>query len=363
MALQGCGDTPDSVKSPRWVIHSLSALARQLSRWYVIAPVMIGLGIAAGVLAFLYLTPGKPQIGVIQVPYTVINDRSAFAIERYLDYARRDDSIKAVVISLSSPGGGAAASERLYNETRRLRDEKPVVLVMGNLVASGGYMMSMGASYSYVQTASLVGNVGVIFTADPLVPELPEEDLVFSSPRKLDGGTRREWIEAVDILKEAFVQTVVSERGDRLRISGEELGEARLYTGLVAVRLGLADELGSYSDAVEKAAALAGISSYEFVDVNLEVLRELAGALDFVLPNDGEDESLLSGLSVLSGVAGDGEGQLSGGETEGALEGLRTLRDLMLDQGLGAEEEDPLPGFPIDIHRPDFYYLYVGNDP
>ena len=330
----------------------------------MIAPVMVALGIAAGALAFVYLTPGKPSIGVIEVPYTVINDRSAYAIGQYLDYARRDDSIKAVVINLSSPGGGAAASERLYNETRRLREEKPVVLVMGNLVASGGYMMSMGASYTYAQTASLVGNVGVIYTgAPPVIPELPGEDLVFSSPRKLDGGTRREWIGAVDILKEAFVQTVVSERGDRLRISGDELGEARLYPGLVAVRLGLADELGSYSDAVRKAADLAGISSYDFVDVNLEVLREFTEALDFVLPDDDEDGSVISALSILSGVPGNRGDQLSGGEPDGALEGLRTLRNLMLDQGLGAEEEDPLPGFPIDIHRPDFYYLYVGNDP
>ena len=329
----------------------------------MIAPVMVGLGIAAGALAFVYLTPGKPSIGVIEVPYTVINDRSAYAIGQYLDYARRDDSIKAVVINLSSPGGGAAASERLYNETRRLREEKPVVLVMGNLVASGGYMMSMGASYTYAQTASLVGNVGVIYTADSLIPELPRENLVFSSSNKLDGGTRRDWIGFVDILKEAFVQTVVRERGDRLRISGDEIGEARLYPGMVAVRLGLVDEVGSYTDAVQKAAELAGISNYGFVDLNLEVLREFTETLDFVLPADDGDGGLISALSVLSGVPQDGEALSSNGETESALEGLRTLRDLMLDQGLGANDEDPLPGFPVDLHRPDFYYLYVGDEP
>ena len=324
---------------------------------------MVGLGIAAGVLAFVYLTPGKPQIGVIELPYTVINDRTANAIGLYLDYARRDDSIKAVVISLSSPGGGAAVSERLYNETRRLREEKPVVLVMGGLVASGGYMMSMGTSYTYAQTSSLVGNVGVIYVTDALVPELPEEDLVFSSPRKLDGGTRREWIASVDLLKEAFIQTVVSERGDRLRISGDELGEARIYPGLVAVRLGLADELGSYSDAVQKAAELAGITNYGFVDVNLEVLRELVESLDFVFPAGTDDGGLVRTLSVLANPSADGTAQFPDGQSEGALADLQALRNLILDQGLGAEEEDPLPGLPVDIHRPDFYYLYVGHAP
>ena len=324
---------------------------------------MVGLGIAAGVLAFVYLAPGKPQIGVIEVPYTVINDRTANAISLYLDYARRDESIKAVVINISSPGGGAAASERLYNETRRLREEKPVVLVMGNLVASGGYMMSMGTSYTYAQTSSLVGNVGVVFTADPLLPELPEEDLVFSSPRKLDGGTRREWVEAVDLLKEVFVQTVVSERGDRLRISGEELGEGRLYPGIVAVELGLADELGSYSDGVRKAAKLAGISNYGFTDVNLEALKELIESLDFVFPTGAEDVGIARALSILANPTADGAAQSPDGQSEGMLTDVQTLRNLILDQGLGASEVDPLPDLPVDIHRPDFYYLYVGHAP
>ena len=324
---------------------------------------MVGLGIAAGVLTFVFLTPGKPQIGIIEVPYTVINDRSAFAIGQYIDYARRDDSIKAVVIKLSTPGGGASASERLYNETRRLREEKPVVLVMGNLVASGGYMMSMGASYTYAQTSSLVGNVGVIFSTGPLIPELPDEGLVFSSPNKLDGGTRREWIGTVDLLNAAFVQMVVSERGDKLRISREELGTGRLYPGMVAVRLGLADEIGSYSDAIEKAADLAGISNYGFVDVNLEVLREFVQDLEFIFPLEDGDADLIGALSVLSSEPQSEEVEYSEGETGSALTGLRTLRDLMLDQGLGADGEDPLPGLPVDIYRPEIYYLYVGHDP
>ena len=164
----------------------------------------------------------------------------------------------AVVIKLNTPGGGASSSERLYIETRNLRHEKPVVVVMGDLVASGGYMMSMGASHTYAQTSSLVGNVGVIASAGPLIPALPGEGLVFSSPRKLDGSTRREWVGTVDILNEAFAQMVIGERGDKLRISREELIEGRIYAGMVAVRLGLADEIGGDSDAIRKAAELAG---------------------------------------------------------------------------------------------------------
>ncbi len=324
---------------------------------------MVGLGIAAGAFVFAYVTPGKPNIGVIDVPYTVINDDTSYAIGQFLDYARRDDSIKAVVIKLSSPGGVAAASERLYIETRRLREEKPVVLVMGDLVASGGYMMSMGASYTYAQTSSLVGNVGVVSVAGPLLPELPDESVVFSSPNKLDGGNRREWEAALDMLNSTFVQMVVSERGDKLRISGDEIGEGRLYSGMVAVRLGLADELGSDSDAIRKAADLAGISNYGFVNVNLEVLREFVQSLEFIFPAEDGNVSLVEALSLRSNHPNNGEALPSGGESRSGITGLQTLRASMLNWGLGTNEEDPLPGFPLDINHPNFYYLYVGHAP
>ena len=131
------------------------------------------LGRGGGVAYFVFVFPGQPKIGVIDVPFTVITEDSSYVISEYLNYARRDDSIKAVVIKITSPGGAPPASERLYRETGKLREEKPVVLVMNGLVASGGYMMAMGATHSYAQTSSLVGNVGVVSFSDPLIPPLP----------------------------------------------------------------------------------------------------------------------------------------------------------------------------------------------
>ena len=255
-----------------------SALRKVLTGWYVVVPLLVALGIAVGALTFVYAFPGKPQIGVIDIPFTVLTEDSAYVIGKHIDYARRDDSIKAVVIKLTTPGGGAAASEHLYIELRKLREEKPVVLVMNGLVASGGYMMAMGVNYSYAKTSSLVGNVGVISSAGPLISPLPDEEVVFSGPHKLDGSSRRDWIGTVDQLKSAFAQIVISERGDRLRISRAELVEARLYSGVDAVRLGLVDEIGSDSDAIQKAADLAGISNYGLVDVNLKCRWNSSGS-------------------------------------------------------------------------------------
>ena len=342
----------------------MSSLKSLLINWYAFACAMSALGIAGGVLIFVYVFPGTPKVGVIDVPFSVITDDSAYVISEYLNYARHDDSVKAVVIKLSTPGGGAAASERLYVETRKLREEKPVVIVMNGLVASGGYMMSMGASHTFAQTSSLVGNVGVIAFAGPLIAPFPSEEVIVSGPYKFEGSTRREWIGSVDLLKSAFAKMVVTERGDKLLLTEDELVQGRLYMGLEAVRLGLVDEIGGESDGFEKAADLAGISNYGLVDVNLEVLRQFVKDFEDVLPPSSSDGAPTDAMSLLSmdGDAGYPSQQTLNGSAESGVDQLQALRGLMLYGRLGANQEDPLPDFPLDVnHQPNIYYMYVGN--
>ncbi|MCE2404680.1 MAG: S49 family peptidase [Dehalococcoidia bacterium] len=338
-----------------------------MTAWYVVVPAVAGLGIAAGVLIFVYAFPGKPKIGVIHVPYTVINELSAYGITEQLHYALRDDSIKAVVIKLNSPGGTATASERLYLETRALREKKPVVVVMNDLVASGGFLMAMGASYLYAQPSSITGNVGVVSRIGPFIPSIPSESVVFSGPHKLDGGTRREWIASTDRLKGRFVQIVVTERGDRLNISGDELAKGSTYYGTEAVTLGLADEIGTDSHAIEKAGELAGISRYDLVDVNLEVQREFFESLRRVLEplETGGDSDLADALALLArdSKGGDTLPDASGAEPHAGVPTLQHLRRLMLYGTLDMGQEDPIPDFPMEIGRPNAYYLYVGHGP
>lgn len=343
----------------------LSILWRVLTAWYAVPALVVGIGIAAGVLVFIFVFPGRPQIGVIEIPFTVLNEDSAYAIGQHLEYARKDDSIKAVVIKLTSPGGGASASEQLYIETRKLRSEKPVVMVMNGLVASGGYMMAMGTSHTYTTSASLVGNVGVVSSVQPLIPALPGEEVVFSGPHKLTGSPRRDWLAMVDQLKSVFGEIVISERGDRLRLSRDELLEARIYPGIEAVRLGLADEIGGDTDAIQKAAELAGISNYSLVDVNLEVQVDLVRQLRRILePLDSEGESdpadalrlLATDMYAEDPILGANGADAGTGASE-----LQALRRLLLSGSLEADQEDPLPDFPLGIGRPNFYYLYVGD--
>lgn len=349
-------------------MSKLAALGRLLLKWYVTIPVLVSIGIVVGYLVFFNLFPGRPQVGVISIPFTVINEDSAFLIGSYLDYARRQPRIKAVVVKLSTPGGDAAASERLYIESRKVREEKPLVLVMNSLVASGGYMMAMGASYTYVKTSSMVGNVGVISFVGPMIPSVPPESLVVTGPSKLSGSTRREWIGMVDLLKQSFAQIVVTERGDKLRISQEELVEGRLYAGVEAVKLGLADAIGDDTDAIEKAASMAGISNYELVDINTEVDRLVVQRFRriFSSTEGSEGELDLAGLLTITSLSQDHVDPASLLSPLGSGDDLATnkvLRKLLFFGVLSQTQEDPLPGFPLPINRPNIYYIYAGQLP
>jgi protease-4 len=345
----------------------LSALGSALSRWYVVGLGLTIVGILLGAFAFFNVFPGKPQIGVITIPFTVINEESAFVMSSYLEYARGNDRIKGVVIALSSPGGGATSSERLYIETRRLREEKPVVIIMNDLVASGGFMMSMGASHIFAKTSSLVGNVGVVSGIGPVLPELPQESVIFTGPDKLTGSNRRDWIGNLDLLKQSFAQMVISERGDKLQIPYEELASGRLYVGMEAVRLGLVDEIGDDSAAVEKAASLAGISNYELVDINVEVDRifVLKVRRVFASPEGGSAGLDLSTLLRRGSNGGPDSLDAPAGSVPDPAPAvsLGELRRFMLTGSLTGVQDDPLPGFPVTINRPNIYYMYAGQTP
>lgn len=334
------------------MIQKLSILGRVASSWYVAGPAAVICGLVIGGVVFFLVAPGKPSVGVIHIPFTVIDEGSAFVIERHLDYAMQDDSIKAVVISLSSPGGGAASSERLYIHMQRLRDEKPVVIVMNGMAASGGYLMSMASNYIYTQPTSLVGNVGVVgISGGPLPPVFPEI-ITTTGPHKLTGGSRQHWVELIDRAKDAFAETVISERGDRLRLTKEELLEGNLYSGSQALPLGLVDAIGATADGVEKAAELAGIGRYGITDVNAAVFEKYGwrAQLSYVPPGEAAADDADATVESKSSRDGEAPEDHYGSPLMGALR---------------QQEANPLSSFDIssfdiEIGQPNIYYLYAG---
>ena len=334
------------------------------------AVLLAALGIGAGYLIFFQVFPGKPKIGIIDIPFTVITDNSAFSIGAHLDFVSRDDSIKAVVIRLTSPGGGAAPSENLFFEISSLREHKPVVMVLNEVVASGGYMLSLGANYSFTKPSSFIGNIGVIVSPlPPVVPNTPGERDGFTGPFKLAGGSRRDFMRLTDQLKQAFAQLVLTERKDKLRLTHEELLSGRVYSGIESVRLGLVDAIGGDTDAIEKAASLAGISSYELVDVNTEVSRifnqkrsRIREPLDSGagFPDAADITALLAFLK-----AGEDPAKTPGSLERSLERSLEQLLEQALDRPLLSRagiqsQQNALPEFPLKISGANVYYLYVG---
>ena len=347
-------------------MNRLASLGRLVGNVYVSGVLLAALGILAGYLVFFQVFPGKPKIGIIDIPFTVLTDNSAFTIGAHLDFVGRDDSIKAVVIRLTSPGGGAAPSENLFFEIRNLREHKPVVMVLNELVASGGYMMALGANYSFTKPSSFIGNIGVIVSPlPPVLPSPPNERDGYTGPFKLDGGSRRDYIRLTDQLKQGFAQLVLTERGKKLRLTHEELLSGRIYSGIESVRLGLVDAIGGDTDAIERAASLAGISNYELVDVNTEVSRifnEKRSRIREPLDSGAgfPDAADIAVLLALLDAREDSAQPLGSLESSIGLLLGQVLDRPLLSRAGRQSQEDALPGFPLKITGPNVYYLYVG---
>jgi protease-4 len=224
-------------------------------------PLFVGLGLAA-------LVP-RPIVGLIYLQDAIYGFTARELIAQ-IHYARDDSVVRAVVLVLDSPGGTVVDTEAVYLELAELRERKPVVTMAQGLAASGAYYLSAGTDYIFAGPSSLVGNVGVIsqLPAAPMV----FEDLASTGPYKLFGSARDTRLREMEAIKQAFYSAVVLGRGEALAIGPERILRGEIWLGNEAERLGLVDELGSISAAIEKAADLSHVANYRVAD-----LRELAG--------------------------------------------------------------------------------------
>lgn len=214
------------------------------------------------------LTGGGANIGLVRFEGE-IDFESANEIITLLEAARQDDSVSAVVLELLSPGGYATSSESIFYTLLRLREEKPLVVVIDGLAASGGYYMAAAANRILAPASAYVGNVGTR-GGRPTDPALAPDELS-SGPYKLEGGSRFEQIQQLDLVAQAFLRNVATQRAaspaNPLKLTLEEMGEARLYLGSEALALGLIDGEGGRTDGILAAAELAGLSDYQVIDL------------------------------------------------------------------------------------------------
>lgn len=240
---------------------------RLLRHWGFWVSLAAALGLIFGNFTFNEFI-GEPKVGVVRIN-TTLYPWTAPQIVRMLKYAEQNGAIKAVVLEIDSPGGDAVSTEELFLNVTGLRAKKPVVAYVNMVSASGGYYVAVAANFIYAKGSSTIGSVGAFVS-------LPEretltEGVIPTGPLKTTGSSIAEAVSRLEMLKQSFLQAVASQRGDRLKISKEELSRAGLYNGIQAARYGLIDEIGSSSDAIQRAAGLAGLRNYGVINLNEEL--------------------------------------------------------------------------------------------
>ncbi|RLB63447.1 MAG: signal peptide peptidase SppA [Deltaproteobacteria bacterium] len=207
------------------------------------------------------------KIGILEVEGPIADSTLLLAqIKKFRDH----DNIKAVVARIDSPGGGVAPSQEIYAELKLLAAEKPLVVSMGSVAASGGYYLAVAAERIFANPGSITGSIGVIMSFPnyrELLGKVGVQTEVVKSGRFKDiGSATRPFTAAdrtllqglIDDVHQQFVEAVSDGRHmsiDRL----QPFVDGRIFTGRQAKDIGLIDELGTLNDAIKYAAKVAGI--------------------------------------------------------------------------------------------------------
>ena len=190
---------------------------------------------------------------------------------------REDESVKAVVLRVNSPGGSAYGSEQIWREVSLLKQEKPVIVSMGDYAASGGYYISCAADWIVAEPTTLTGSIG-IFGLVPNAEGLLKDklglnfDVVKTNELADLGDLTRPFNEEEKALMQGMVNkgyelfTKRCADGRKMNIEDiKKIAEGRVWTGEMAKDLKLVDELGGLDEAVEVAASHAKIERYTLV--------------------------------------------------------------------------------------------------
>ena len=192
---------------------------------------------------------------------------------------KEDEEVKAVVIRVNSPGGSAYVSDQIWKQVKALKAEKPVVVSMGNVAASGGYYISCAANQIVAEPNTLTGSIGV-FGMFPNMTGLFEKLDVTSDVVKTHTFTDLGNIaRPMTVEEKALVQgtvernyrTFLSRCADGRNMSVEAIdaiGQGRVWTGEQALANGLVDRLGDLDTAIQVAADLADLSEYSIQTVS-----------------------------------------------------------------------------------------------
>ncbi|MGL4364259.1 MAG: signal peptide peptidase SppA [Bacteroidales bacterium] len=196
--------------------------------------------------------------------------------------ARLDSTVKSVVLRINSPGGSAITSEIIYREVALTAAVKPLVVSMGDVVASGGYYIACPASYIFASPTTITGSIGVfgvLFNAKKLlknkigitvdVENTNQYADMGNITRPLSEGERNYFQSQIEQIYKIFIHHVESGRYIT-KEQVEKIAEGRVWSGVDAKNIKLIDDFGGLNAAIDKAVLLANLEQYQIVELPIQ---------------------------------------------------------------------------------------------
>jgi protease IV len=267
-------------------------MRRKLTFWRVFAVLFAIVAVVAAGAALR--VPGSPLAGagrasIARVNITGLIRTDQQRVEAFERLGR--SNARAVIVHVNSPGGTTSGSEELYDSLTRLREQKPTVVVVDGLAASGGYIVALASDHIVAQETSLVGSIGVLFQY-PNVTDLLKTlgvriEEIKSSPLKAapngfepTSPEARAAIESIVLDSFAWFKGLVQKRRSLDDAMLERVADGRVFTGRQGIELKLVDELG------DERTALAWLAKEKGVDAKTPVrdfrLRDRFSDLPFL---------------------------------------------------------------------------------
>ncbi len=229
-------------------------------------------------------TYSKNRIAIIYAAGDIIEGKGGSQnigrenISKEFKRVRENKNIKAVVFRVNSGGGSAFTSDALWRELSLTRKEKPVIVSMGSMAASGGYYISCPADSIVANPTTLTGSIGV-FGIIPNTKNFFDDKLgitfdrvktgrhsdMFTLTRPLTSFEKNLIVEEIDSIYSTFLQRVSAGRNMAMN-EVEKIAQGRIWSGIDAKKTGLVDEIGGLIEAVEIAAAKSNIDNYQIVE-------------------------------------------------------------------------------------------------
>ena len=221
-------------------------------------------------IAVLYL---NGSIMPLESDFSVLTSKW---IEDAVEDILKDKSIKACVLRVNSPGGSALESEEILQSLKRLKEKMPVVVSMGDVAASGGYMISMASDKIFADPYTITGSIGVV----QMVPDAKMlQDKIGIKHEKLEYGKKSTWLNTLngvsdqqlealkgsaDVVYKSFKTIVKTGRESKFETLDEveKVAQGQIWDALSAKENGLIDEVGSLKDAITEASRLANVQEY-----------------------------------------------------------------------------------------------------